>query len=288
MINKTPEGLIYFSNKESQDEEEKIEERLELAYNFADVAIKWGARFQRDENIAVLQTKDWGVEPSITIEADIRQNKQTVVVMKGDRKGGYISFEGGNFRIPLKGRQIFEELPCGLLKAINKEEGFLIWDKNLDLSEAMFAFDNIHEEAKKRDLYDPQTKTRKPLPETPYLMEMKFKVEDIFSEKGNLFFIGIEDPEKLLQKFDHPEELVLRYEPYGGLPMGFVHKRDVDYIDLKEKVANEVLIERNINPLDLVRNSILNPESGASLIEEIKTEIDKRMAALEKAEKPKS
>ena len=282
------EGLIYPPGwREGKKPEEELAKGflIGLGREFADIAIKWGARYVDMDYLAVFKSKDWGIEPALIIEADARPDRQSVFVRKTEKDIRFVKFpRPDEFVVPLAGGSFVETTPSGLQKVVQKEEGFIAWDQDLPFDEALFVFEKIHLEAEKKSLFDPETRERKPLPEPVYIPQEKFKVGEMFAEKGGLYPLFGMRPEDALSQFDHPEELVVRHEPYTGEVSGLVHKRDLEYLDLREKIVNEIFLEKGITYAELIESLTLHPEVVEPIFKEIQDEAKKRMENIGMAE----
>lgn len=250
------EELIYppgWGNEQEEAEDFAKELVRGAGMQFADITIKWGSRYAQMEHIAVFRSKLWGIEPHITIIANAREEQQSVLIRKKDQEGvGAYKVRGAEtLKLPLPAGQAIVKTPSGLETAVRKEAGLIEWDINLTIQEAVELLINIDNEAEKRGLFDPDKKQRKPLSEPVYIPMPKLKVEEFFSEIGATYLSIDQEPEKLLEQFDHPKELVIWHSTYTGEPVGLIHKRDVDYLEKREQIINDVLIERGLTMADL-------------------------------------
>jgi tetratricopeptide (TPR) repeat protein len=279
------ERLIYppgWGEEKNQEEELAKELVKGIGRQFADVAIKWGARYAQLEHMAVFRSKLWGIEPPITIVANAKPEEQRVLVRKKDQEGlGFVNLSSPDIlMLPLPGGQFVEKTPSGLDKVVRKEAGFIEWDMNLTIQEAVEFLSKIDEEAEKRGLYDPDKKQRKSLPEPVYILMPKLKVEEVFSELGTANPLFSQDPQELLRQFDHPEELVIRHDPYTGEPIAIVHKRDIEYLDKREQIVNEVLLEHNITFAELMAGRATRPDVFEPMWKKIREEVERRAKEL--------
>ena len=89
-------------------------------------------------------------------------------------------------------------------------------------------------------------------------------------------------PEKVLQEFDDPESLIMRKDPYSGMVIGLVHKRDLEYFEMRDKILNEILLERNLTVKGIIEGMASDPNFFAPLIMALREEITRRIASKQK------
>lgn len=76
--------------------------------------------------------------------------------------------------------------------------------------------------------------------------EPKYRVDAVFAKRGAGMAVlpGGPDAETLRQQFDHPEEVVVATNPFGGT--GLHHRRDAAYLAFRERVAMATLNRNGI------------------------------------------
>jgi len=231
-------------------------------------------------------SKDFGLDFEMTIVADPRRKKQSVIVRKGsERTGVHELFGGGELLkgeefMVLEAKQEEKVSPKGLPYIEETEEGVLIWDKRLSMEDAVFAIVQIDKKAKEEGLLDRKTGARLDLPEPVYAAQEKYKVEEVFSEQGALYPIMTgQGVERVIQEFDDPASLIMRKDPYSGEVIGLAHKRDLEYFETRDKVLNELLIERNLTVKDIIEGMVIDPGIFTPILMALREEITKRMVA---------
>lgn len=273
-------------NKREKDVEKLFKHVID---DLREIAIKWGYRYVDDDRMAIFLSKDFGSDFEITIVADLRQKKQTIIVRKGSERTGTHKLLGGGELLEgevvlfLEAKQEEKVSPGGLPYIEEKEEGVLIWDKRISMEDAIYVIVQIDSKAKEKGLLDKKTGKRLELSEPIYIAQEKYRVEEVFSGQGTLYPIMSErKPEKVLQEFDDPESLITRHNPYDGTVIGLIHKRDLEYFEMRDEVLNEILIERNLTVKDMIEGLSMDPGFFTPLLLALREEIDKRMVSRQK------
>lgn len=159
------------------------------------------------------------------------------------------------------------------IAVITTNHGPIFWGRTLTAEEATGLVDNVNKLAKEVGLYDPETGKRKPFPEPTILPPAKYRVDEIFETAGSVYLLmPTQNPEKELQKFDRPEELVVEVDELG---FGRIYKKSsVDHLEKRKRIVEGILLERGLDTSDL-----LKAMEGLSIkdVLEIRAEIERRM-----------
>lgn len=261
----------------------KINEKMgKTIGSLYEIATNWGNRVIDDDRWAIFFSSEFDVEPNFVITVDTTPGKQFISIASGNEIRDYHQIFGEEeVIVPLERRREEKISPLGIVYVEEKESGLLFWDSSLSLREVDRAIMKLNSAAIKKGLYDPKTENRLKLPEPTYIAKLKRSVETFFAKEGSMHpVMPDQDSEKVMQEFDHPEELMTWQDPYvfnvGGLVF-IAHRRDEKFLEMREQVFNDVLIERGFTFQELMGALSLDPELFRPIIMGIKTEFDERL-----------
>lgn len=239
----------------------------------------WGHDYIKDNrNMRVLVPSDFGIQSRLNFVVNNKSGKQIVHIFDADNRQqinlGLQSLNNVVFN--LEAREIVKEGESGLSIVQNLEEGALLIEYGIGGEEIIEILNKIENKAKEMELFN-EIGTRKRPENISLIAENKMEVSKVFSKEGLIYPLLGKDPEEIRQKFDKPEDLILRQDPYTGKDFGFINKKDLDYFEKHDKIVNDVLIEMEISINDLMALLEKDEKLAILIAQEIKREVDKRM-----------
>lgn len=189
------------------------------------IAFHYGSYYPDEPNILGFATQALGTETSLILTVPIEPKLTYMIVGKSETPAVF---------------------------PIQTTRGLVLWDQSLTSEEAEQAISEMNDKAAQVGIYNPDTKERSMV--RSMMTEAKYSVDNIFSNPGTSFFVGNQDPVRVLNQFDKPEHLMLQELPGGGIAI--VLRKDVFYLKRRQKIVEEILAEKGISLAD--PNTIAN------------------------------
>lgn len=168
-------------------------------------------------------------------------------------------------------------VPQSGITILETNQGQIWWDNNLTAQEAKIAVAKIDAVAFEAGLMNRSSGERLPLPpEASFARqgEYVYRVEEVFDNPGAAMPTFGEDPERLLGKFDKPEELTVTTRWMQGRKIQtIIRKKDIEYHEKRERIAREILEEQGI---DFDDPQVIDNMSFEKIME-IRQETERRM-----------
>jgi len=264
--------------------EELWEFKHKLALALKDIAVKWGVYLEADPPLSVFYSRDYGADYEYTIMASPKAGKLNIGVISGTMK----PFTNTNLlQLITEKKASLEKLePLEVIESgiggreitILYEPGAIIMENGVSLDKLLGSMNQIHEEAKKRGLYNNETGIRIK-DENKHSVEMpKISIDEAFAKRGtiNPVFQG-QNPEVILNLYDKPEELLVIEDHFLKDTYAIVHKRDQDYIAKRDEILKDVLYKKDLTVEKLLKKLSGSVDDTLKEIFEIREEVERRM-----------